>query len=74
MTVQTKTPDLTWPTPLPIPYGTPLGTTQLNATAAVPGVFVYSPLTGTVLEPGSHTLSVTFTPIRCPACTAGTRR
>ena len=62
VTVQTATPDITWPTPQPIPYGTPLSTTQLNATAAVPGVFVYSPLTGTVLEPGSHALSVMFDP------------
>ncbi len=60
VTVQTATPAVTWPTPLPITYGTPLSTTQLNASASIPGVFWYSQLTGTVLEPGSHTLSVTF--------------
>jgi len=34
----------------------------LNATASVPGTFVYSPVSGTVLGAGSQTLSVTFTP------------
>jgi Concanavalin A-like lectin/glucanases superfamily/MBG domain (YGX type)/Bacterial Ig-like domain (group 3)/IPT/TIG domain/MBG domain/WD40-like Beta Propeller Repeat len=62
VTVNTATPAVTWPTPLPIAYGTPLSTTQLNATAPVPGLFLYSPFGGTVLEPGSHTLSVTFDP------------
>ena len=46
------TPVITWPTPAAITYGTPLSTTQLNATASyngktVPGTFSYSP--GTVL-------------------------
>jgi hypothetical protein len=39
-----------------------LSTTQLNATANVPGTFNYSPAQSTVLNAGSHTLSVTFTP------------
>jgi hypothetical protein len=43
-------------------YGTPLSANQLNASSTVPGTFVYSPSAGTVLEAGSHTLSVTFTP------------
>jgi len=43
-------------------YGTALSSTQLNATASVPGTFVYSPVSGTVLGAGSQTLSVTFTP------------
>jgi hypothetical protein len=34
----------------------------LNATASVPGTFVYSPVAGTVLSAGIQTLSVTFTP------------
>jgi hypothetical protein len=34
----------------------------LDATANVPGTFVYTPVSGTVLSPGTHTLSVTFTP------------
>jgi uncharacterized repeat protein (TIGR03803 family) len=51
-----------WNTPAPIVYGTRLGSAQLNATATVPGTFVYSPASGTRLHAGSHTLSVTFTP------------
>src|ERR1035441_2082940 len=35
---------------------------QLDATASVPGSFVYTPAAGTVLSVGAHTLSVTFTP------------
>jgi hypothetical protein len=34
----------------------------LNATASVPGTFVYSPAAGTMLSTGTYTLSVTFTP------------
>jgi len=55
-------PVLSWPTPLPITQGTPLGTLQLNATANVPGRFTYSPPAGTVLPAGSHTLTATFVP------------
>ena len=57
------TPTITWSTPADITYGTALSATQLNATANVPGTFVYSPAAGTVLTPGAaQTLSVTFTP------------
>ena len=56
------TPIITWPTPAPITYGTPLSAVQLNATASVPGSFVYTPAAGAVLGAGSQTLSVTFTP------------
>ena len=46
-----------------IVFGTPLGPTQLNATADVPGTFAYSPPAGTVLDAGdNHPLMVTFTP------------
>ncbi|MGH9414283.1 MAG: YDG domain-containing protein, partial [Terriglobales bacterium] len=34
-------PGLSWPTPAPIPYGTPLGAAQLDATAGIPGTFTY---------------------------------
>ncbi len=57
-----QTPTLTWPTPAAIIYGTPLSGTQLNATANVPGTFVYTPPVGTILNAGAQTLSVTFTP------------
>src|SRR5437763_1658954 len=40
-----------------------LGATQLNATASVPGTFVYSPAAGAVLGVGtSWQLTATFTP------------
>jgi len=61
-TIGQLAPTITWTTPAAITYGTPLSTTQLNATASVPGTFVYSPAAGTVLGAGSQTLSVTFTP------------
>ena len=60
--VNRAVPVLTWQTPAPIPYGTPLGSKQLNATANVPGIFVYVPCAGTILNPGNQTLTVTFTP------------
>jgi hypothetical protein len=56
------TPVITWTTPAPITFGTALSATQLTATANTAGTFVYDPLPGTVFPPGSHTLSVTFTP------------
>jgi hypothetical protein len=56
------TPTITWATPAAIPYGTALSTTQLNATASVAGTFTYSPAAAMVLQAGSQTLSVTFTP------------
>jgi hypothetical protein len=63
LTVAKTTPTIiTWPTPSVIPYGTPLSATQLNATASVPGTFVYTPAAGDVLTAGRHILSVTFTP------------
>ena len=53
--------------PAPTVFGTilsttPLGPSELNATANTPGTFVYSPGEGTLLSPGTQTLSVTFTP------------
>jgi hypothetical protein len=53
---------ITWPAPSSIKYRTPLSSNQLDATASIPGTFVYSPPAGTVLKPGTYTLSVTFTP------------
>ena len=58
---------ITWPTPDPITYGTVLSSTQLDATASVPGTFVYMPAEGTVprvpRSPATcDTLKVTFTP------------
>jgi len=62
ITVAKATPIITWPTPSPISYGTPLGAAQLNATALVPGTFVYTPAAGNVLAAGTPMLSVTFIP------------
>jgi hypothetical protein len=60
--VNQAAPIINWPTPAPIPYGTALSAIQLDATANVPGAFVYTPGAGTVLAPGNQTLSVSFTP------------
>ncbi len=53
---------INWANPAPIPVGTALSTTQLNATDSVAGTFAYTPGIGTVLGVGTQTLSVTFTP------------
>jgi len=60
--VSKAVPGITWPPPVPIAEGTPLGNTQLNAMGSVPGAFAYTPPAGTLLGVGSHTLSVRFTP------------
>jgi hypothetical protein len=54
---------ITWSKPATISYGTPLGASQLSATANVPGSFAYNPAAGAVLPAGSaQVLTVTFTP------------
>jgi len=67
-------PTLAWANPADIVYGTPLGASQLNATATcdstnVPGTYSYTNAAGTVLNAGAvlnagsgQTLYVTFTP------------
>jgi hypothetical protein len=63
LTITKATPTVTWNTPSPIVYGTPLSATQLNATASVAGTFTYTPSAGTILNTGtSEVLSVNFTP------------
>jgi hypothetical protein len=60
---QQTTPTISWPSPAAITFGTALSSEQLNATASVPGTFVYTPAAGTVLQAGANqTLSVAFTP------------
>ncbi len=57
------TPTVNWSAPAAIAFGSALSATQLDATASVPGTFVYNPPAGTVLSPGAgQTLSATFTP------------
>jgi outer membrane protein OmpA-like peptidoglycan-associated protein len=53
---------LNWTTPTAITYGATLSATQLNAGASVGGTFTYTPSSGTLLNAGTRTLSVTFTP------------
>ena len=56
-------PVITWNTPANIIDGTALSATQLNATADVPGVFVYTPAVGTILPVGNNQqINVSFTP------------
>ena len=63
MIVPRDPPVITWANPAAIGNGTPLGAAQLNATANVPGTFVYDPPAGTVLSVGAgQTLTVTFIP------------
>lgn len=69
---QPTAPAITWPTPAPIPYGTPLSATQLNATATVPGSFTYSPVAGVMLAVGQQVLKVTFTPANTTQYTTAT--
>ncbi len=62
-TITKATPAITWNNPANIVSGTPLSNVQLNATADVPGTFVYTPSEGTILELGNNqNLSVSFTP------------
>ena len=72
LVVNPSTPALSWPTPAPISYGTPLSATQLSATAGPPGTFTYTPVQGTLLHAGAHTLSVSFTSTDTADYTAGT--
>jgi hypothetical protein len=63
-----EVPEIAWPSPGVITYGTPLGAAQLNATASfndqpVPGTFTYTPAAGTILPAGAdQSLQVLFTP------------
>ena len=65
--IQQAVPLIHW-TPAPLMSGTPLGPSQLNATATgvggVPlsGTFTYTPPAGTSFAAGTVTLSVEFTP------------
>src|SRR5258708_36641937 len=62
LTVTQDAPVIAWAAPASIVYGTALSTTQLNATASVPGTMVYTPAAGRIPAAGTDTLSVTFTP------------
>ncbi len=57
--------NISWATPSAIQYGTKLSAAQLNATVigvtggSATGTLSYSPVAGTLLDVGTHTLSVT---------------
>ena len=63
LVIAKATPAIVWTQPAAIVYGTALSGAQLNATANVPGTFVYTPGAGTVLNAGANQLLTTsFTP------------
>jgi len=70
LTISSKTvPYINWSNPENIVYGTTLSGTQLNAIfqvsnggANLEGVCTYSPASATLLDAGTHTLSVTCVP------------
>lgn len=62
LTVTRAIPSIHWAIPARVPYGTPVSSTQLCASASVPGTFVYKPNIGEILPVGEHALTVTFTP------------
>jgi hypothetical protein len=63
LTIAKATPIVTWTNPGDITYGTALSNVQLNATTSIPGSFIYSPASDTMLNAGSdQTLNATFTP------------
>ncbi len=54
---------VTWDEPANIVFGTPLDSTQLNATSTAVGTFAYSPAATTILSAGDdQVLTATFTP------------
>ena len=67
LTIRQAAPDLHW-TPGSLGSGTPLGPSQLNATATgvggapLTGSFSYTPAAGTSFAAGTYSLSVQFTP------------
>jgi uncharacterized repeat protein (TIGR03803 family) len=70
LVVAKRVPVVTWTAPAAIVHGTPLGVAQLNATADVPGTFVYKPQAGAVLPVGTgQALRVTFFPADAANCT-----
>ncbi len=62
LTVNQAAPAITWATPAAISSGAALSATQLDATANVPGSFMYNPAVGTVLSAGTQQLTAVFSP------------
>ena len=55
-------PVVTWAAPMAITYGSALSAAQLDASANVAGTLTYSPAAGAIVNAGTQTLSVLFTP------------
>ncbi|HEY3854104.1 MAG TPA: MBG domain-containing protein [Verrucomicrobiae bacterium] len=62
LTVGQSVPTVSWTNSTPIVYGTALSSIQLNATASVAGNLTYIPSMGAVLNSGTNSLCVHFTP------------
>jgi hypothetical protein len=66
--VEYKICTVDWKNPDDITYGTALSSSQLNASASMPGTFDYTPPAGTVLNVGIQTLQVAFAPTDTENC------
>ncbi len=62
LTVNQATPTISWAAPAGVATGTALSAAQLDATANVPGTFVYNPAAGAVLTAGTQQLTAVFSP------------
>lgn len=62
LVVNKGAPIITWISPVAITYGTALSGTQNNATSTVAGGYSYNPTNGSLLNAGTSSLVVTFTP------------
>ncbi len=61
--VQPAVPQVNWNPPAKIATGDILSLIELNAVSPVPGSFIYTPGTGTLLPVGTHTLYARFLPV-----------
>lgn len=71
MTITKRAAILTWVQPNPIPYGSVLTTSILNATADISGTWTYSYGVGTLLPIGVTSVTATFTPMDTTNKTGG---
>ena len=74
LTVNQATPTITWAPLAAITQGTALGAAQLDATANVPGAFVYNPAAGNVPAAGTLQLTAAFTPTDTTDYTSATAK
>ena len=62
LTISKKAAILSWPQPANVPYGTLFSSLQLDASANVPGYFIYNYSIGANIPRGTTTLTATFVP------------